>query len=130
MRDLSGIHGTYRKVEETAKAIQLIGIFLEERKIKPVWWYFDSPVSNSGRLKTLLGQIAATNAWQWTIDLAINPDKILIAAQIAVASSDSVILDACRQWVNLGSEIISRRISCAWVINLNSPNAIGCDRRP
>ncbi len=101
-RDLASIHGTYRKVEETVPAVELIGDFLTEisklcvepdvqRPFGPgppsnrgqdardtttaqILWLLDSPVSNSGRLKTLIGEIARAHAWPWEIRLTISPD--------------------------------------------------------
>src|SRR3972149_5061172 len=62
-RDLASIHGTYRKVTETIPAVQLIGDFLKEIGVIKVLLLLDSPVSNSGRLKTLIGEMAAKNNW-------------------------------------------------------------------
>ena len=57
-RDLASIHGTYRKVTETIPAVRMIGEFLQEIGAGKALWLLDSPVSNSGRLKTLIGQLA------------------------------------------------------------------------
>ena len=62
-RDLASIHGTYRRVTETIPAVQLIGEFLEEIGTAKALWLLDSPVSNSGRLKTLIGELAQENNW-------------------------------------------------------------------
>ena len=51
MRDMASMHGSWRKVAETAPAIELIGQTLEAEKIRQVKWLLDSPVSNSGRLR-------------------------------------------------------------------------------
>jgi hypothetical protein len=107
-RDLASIHGTYRKVEETVPAVRLIGGFLAELRtggarvegvppsnrgqdardttVAEVLWLLDSPVSNSGRLKTLLGQLARENNWSWEIRLTISPDAEL-SSQLTVPSS-------------------------------------------
>ena len=37
----------------------------------------DKPVSNSGRLKTLIAQLARENNWPWEIRLTISPDAEL-----------------------------------------------------
>jgi hypothetical protein len=63
-RDLASIHGTYRKVTETIPAIQLIGEYLQEIDTGRTLWLLDSPVSNSGRLKTLIGELADKNGCQ------------------------------------------------------------------
>jgi hypothetical protein len=56
LRDLASIHGTYRRVEETLPAVELIGRLLEVQAVSEVLWLLDRPVSNSGRLKTLAGR--------------------------------------------------------------------------
>jgi hypothetical protein len=120
-RDLASIHGTYRKVTETIPAIQLIGGFLEEIGVARALWLLDSPVSNSGRLKSLIGQLARENNWDWQIELLLSPDAELCKTDLIVASSDSVVLDACKRWVNLAAELIEREIASASVINLSDP---------
>lgn len=120
-RDLAGIHGTYRKVTETIPAIELIGAFLSRTNVKKAEWLLDSPVSNSGRLKTLIGEIARKNDWPWQVSLTLNPDAELIKGDRVVASSDSVVLDGCSRWVNLAAEIIKSHVLSANVIDLSSP---------
>lgn len=141
-RDLASIHGTYRKVEETIPAIKLIGEFLTEigtglggrgagakegsgpaaPRPSPLGprpsalWLLDSPVSNSGRLKTLIRQIACDNNWPWEIRLTISPDAELSRTDTIVVSTDSVILDACQKWTNLAAEIITQGLPSATVI--------------
>ncbi len=117
-RDLASIHGTYRKVTETIPAVLLIGEFLKEIAVAKALWLLDSPVSNSGRLKTLIGELAEKNNWNWEIELLLSPDAKLKKSDAVVASSDSVVLDECRNWVNLATEIIKKKLSSAWVIDL------------
>jgi len=117
-RDLASIHGTYRKVHETVPAVRMIGEFLQELGAGKVLWLLDSPVSNSGRLKTLIGELAEQNNWNWEIELLLSPDAELIKTDLIVASSDSVILDGCRRWVNLATEIIKQKLPSAWIIDL------------
>jgi hypothetical protein len=122
-RDLASIHGTYRKVTETIPAIKLIGTFLQQAKITESLWLLDSPVSNSGRLKTLIREIAEKNEWNWQIELVTSPDAVLIKGDPdsigIVATSDSVVLDGCKKWVNLAGEIIKEKLHNAIVIDLN-----------
>ncbi len=117
-RDLASIHGTYRKVEETIPAVKLIGEFLTEIRIASALWLLDSPVSNSGRLKTLLGQLARENGWPWEIRLTISPDAELSKMDTIVVSTDSIILDACPRWTNLAAAIITRKLPLATIIEL------------
>lgn len=118
-RDLASVHGTYRKVTETIPAVEMIGQFLQESDVSEAVWLLDSPVSNSGRLKTLIGELARKNNWDWEIELLLSPDAELKKTDLIVASSDSVVLDGCGCWLNLATEIISSRLSSAKVIDLS-----------
>lgn len=118
-RDLASIHGTYRKVTETIPAVRLIGDFLKKSGIKKALWLLDSPVSNSGRLKTLISELAEKNNWPWNIELSINPDYELIRKEDIIISSDSVVLDGCKVWVNLAGDIITHHIKKAWIVDLS-----------
>ena len=89
-RDLASIHGTYRKVTETIPAVKLIGGFLQQIGANQAFWLLDSPVSNSGRLKTLIRELAEKNGWNWQIELVISPDARLVKSEKTVASSDSI----------------------------------------
>jgi hypothetical protein len=117
-RDLASVHGTYRRVTETVPALQLIGEFLRETGAGAARWLLDSPVSNSGRLKTLIRELAEKNAWNWQVDLLLSPDAELKKTDLLVATSDSVVLDGCKRWVNLAMEIIEKKLPCARVIDL------------
>jgi len=117
-RDLASIHGTYRKVEETVPAIDLIGKFLTQIRIAGASWLLDSPVSNSGRLKTLFGQLASKHNWPWEIRLTISPDAELRKTDTIVVSTDSAVLDACRKWTNLAAEIITRELPQTTVLDI------------
>jgi hypothetical protein len=118
-RDLASIHGTYRKVDETIPAIQLIGKFLQNVSLSKALWLLDRPVSNSGRLKKLIGELAKENNWNWEIELLLNPDAELKKTDAVVASSDSVVLDECKKWVNLAAEIIKEKLASSNVIDLS-----------
>ena len=118
-RDLASIHGTYRKVTETIPAVQLIGRFLKEIAVNNVKWLLDSPVSNSGRLKTLIGELARKSQWKWEIKLLPSPDTELIKSELTIASSDSVVLDACKSWFNLARAIIEEKLPGTHLVDLS-----------
>ncbi|MBN1506665.1 MAG: DUF434 domain-containing protein [Sedimentisphaerales bacterium] len=120
LRDLASIHGTYRKVEETVPALKLIGTFLKKAGIASALWLLDSPVSNSGRLKTLIATVAKENDWNWDIRLSLNPDAELRQTHLIVATSDSIVLDGCKQWVNLGAEIVEVAIPNARTVTVGN----------
>ena len=118
-KDLASIHGTYKKVTETIPAINLIGNFLQKNQTTNALWLLDSPVSNSARLKTIIAQQAEKNNWNWEIKLLNNPDAELIKTQLIVATTDSVIIDKCKKWVNLAAEIIKKELTQTKIIDLS-----------
>ena len=117
-RDLASIHGTYRKVEETVPAVELIIDYLSESGARLIDWYLDRPVSNSGRLKALMADVLEARGRRWNIELVDNPDPILAAKRGPVVSADSWILDRCQRWVNLAGELIAARLGDAWCVDL------------
>src|SRR5829696_2241553 len=72
IRDLSSVHGSYRSVEETDRAIAMIGDALHRLAPSRVLWLLDRPVSNSGRLAAKLTGLATRNAWPWEVDVVFN----------------------------------------------------------
>lgn len=116
-RDLAGIHSTYRRVTETTGALGIIGRLLQERHIEKVCWLLDSPISNSAKLKNLMQDMARAQSWNWDIQLEACVDKTLIASDLPVASSDGVVLDNCRRWVNI-TEILIEAIQPPGIIDL------------
>lgn len=125
-RDLASVHGTYRKVEETIPAMEMIVDHLAGLGIPRIDWYLDRPVSNSGRLKMLILELLAGRSAtcgptaNWNIQLVNSPDDVLGSLREPIVTSDSVILDACRTWFNLAAEIIDAHVPNAWKVDLRS----------
>ena len=99
--------------------MQLIGRFLIEIGVTKVLWLLDSPVSNSGRLKSLIGGLVQKNNWNWEIQLLASPDGKLSKTDMIVVSSDSVVLDRCKHWANLAGAIIEQKLSDAYIVDLS-----------
>jgi hypothetical protein len=116
-RDLMGVHGTYRRVEETLPALQLLADFITAAAIGPCTWYLDRPVSNSGRLRELILQAARERRLEWSVELVFNPDPILAAATQTIASADAAILDRCSRWVNLARAVIVATVPTARIVD-------------
>lgn len=115
-RDIAGVHGTYRKVEETHPAIELAGDCLVRLGPAGIVWFLDSPVGNSGRLNLILLEIAAHRGWNWSVNVVPNPDASLIATDAVVATADSIILDRCRHWFNLAGQVIDGLTNVAHLV--------------
>jgi hypothetical protein len=119
-RDLAGVHGTYRRVEETLPAAVLIGSALDALGIGEARWYFDSPVSNSGRLAAALRELAGERGWSWTVELVFSADPILAESRELVATADSGTLDHDVRWFPLARAVIDGSIPRANVIDLGA----------
>ena len=101
-------------------ALTLIGRTIADYGVARCTWYLDEPVSNSGRLKAIMAGVAEANGWAWDVQIVMNPDTVLSAARSVVATADSAILDACRQWSNLAREVIDRHFMPArLIVNLS-----------
>lgn len=105
-RDISGVHGTYKKVNQTIQVLNMVGDYLNLCGVNHVIWVLDKPVSNSGRLKTLMREIAEENKYPWEIILDNNPDKMIAESECIGVSSDAWILDRVGKWYNLASTLI------------------------
>jgi hypothetical protein len=120
VRDIAGIHGTYRTVEETIPAFELIADTLNRLEVAHVLWLFDSPVSNSGKLKTLVYELAGKNDWPWDVELLTNPDTEMIATDKIIVTADSDVLDKCTHFSNLTAYIIDKLETSANIIDLSN----------
>jgi hypothetical protein len=118
LRDIAGVHGTYRKVEETIPALHLIGDFLQSLSLSRCVWLLDSPVSNSGRLRGIILEAAQEHHWNFDVQLVPDPDPILIQSKEIIASADSAILDRCTHWFNLNDHLIPCQTPNAWLVDL------------
>lgn len=115
-RDISGVHGSYKRVKKTENAILLVRKTLSELKVKSIKWYLDQPVSNSGRLKMQLLDIGRRNNSNWDVEVVYDPDKILAESKSIVITSDGWILDRAQKWFNLGAYLMEKYIKEANVI--------------
>jgi hypothetical protein len=115
-RDMASIHGSYRRVNQTVEAIQLVGEFFETHGVGSVLWRIDRPVSNSGRLLASLLEQAQRHAWNWSAQLDDDPDRVLGSQHQLVATADAVVLDRVQRWANVARWIIDRRVPQAWVV--------------
>lgn len=117
IRDLAGLRGTYRLIEQTDIAIQLIGEQLLKLQAEEVIFYLDAPVSNTGRLKQRIYELFEDYPFLVRVKLVNNADVILERLE-NVVTSDAIILNKCKSWYNLTSEIVSEKIPDALLIDL------------
>ncbi|WP_195940314.1 DUF434 domain-containing protein [Romboutsia sp. 1001713B170131_170501_G6] len=119
IRDLAGLRGTYKIIDKTEEALNLIGRFFNEYNASKVIFYLDSPVSNSANLKYKI--LDCTKNWGFNIDVVlVNNADILLEKLDRVVSSDAAIIDKCISYFNIAKEIIDKYIQEANIINLNT----------
>lgn len=121
-RDMASIHGSYRKVQQTQQAIELVGRMLEELGVAHVLWRIDRPVSNSGRLKMLLLEHAKESGYHWQVSLDDDPDRVLGDQFSIVVSADSAVIDRVAVWSNLAKEIVDRYVPEATIVPMQTPS--------
>jgi len=125
LRDIASIHGTFRTVEETQPAIGKIGDAIERLGFASCVWYFDRPVSNSGRICSMIREMGEQQQWSWRVQLENDPDPILRDATECVATSDSVILDGCAKWIDLPELALRLGGVSYWFVDLAPANLHG-----
>lgn len=118
IRDMAGLRGTYRIVDKTEKALELLLNALEEKRPDRAVIYLDSPVSNSGRLKGFI--LEKAEAYDVNIEVEVIPDvDRVLSGMEYVVTADGIILDHCKSWYNLNSEIIRASIENPWIYALS-----------
>lgn len=119
IRDLSSVHGSYRSVNETDAALNLIGASFESLLPSTVVWLLDRPISNSGRLAKRIRDAALEKGWNWSVEVVFNPDAEISASDRIVISSDSQVLERVSRWLNFNRLLIERVLDDSWLIDLS-----------
>jgi hypothetical protein len=120
MRDIAGVHGSYRRVEETVPALGLIATCVAELGVAKCRFLLDRPVSNSGRLAALIEQHAQARSWPFEARVVPDPDAELVVCTDVVASADGEVLDRCGSWFNLARECVERHVPLARTLDLSA----------
>jgi hypothetical protein len=126
IRDLAGFRGTYRLIDKTHIAIILIGEMLEKNKVGKAIFYLDAPVSNSGKLKERILELLNEFSFEVQVETINNVDANLEIAD-NVITSDAIILDKCKSWINLNKKIVESNIGNYSYIDFSL--LTDCDKR-
>lgn len=119
VRDLAAMRGTYRILECTERVAELFLEKVRECSEGEKWGadiFLDAPVSNSGRLKSLLSEKGAAMGGDISCELVPNADNILKGRE-NVVTADAIILNECKSWLNFAAEIISEKLPDTRVID-------------
>ena len=82
---------------------------LEKNKVGKAIFYLDAPVSNSGKLKQRILELLNEFSFDLQVENINNVDVNLETAE-NVITSDAIILDKCKSWINLNKKIIESNI--------------------
>ncbi|MBP5455489.1 MAG: DUF434 domain-containing protein [Paludibacteraceae bacterium] len=107
IRDLAALRGSYRIIPETEEAVRILLDTLAEMEVAEVHILLDEPVSNSGRLMTLIAEIGEKQPFKLDIQILKEVDRTLWEKE-NVITSDSIILDHCKSWVNLMKKCVEK----------------------
>ena len=121
VRDIAGMRGTYHPCDETTQAISMLYDYLDKAGAGDVDILVDAPVSNSGRLRSLLvdGTAAHPNL-DVQVTLERDVDAVLSTLPDVIITSDSMILDHCSSWLNAAADILET-IDDVWLIRPIGP---------
>ena len=108
IRDLAALRGTYRIIPETRLAVNTMFSLLEKLQVNKVTILLDEPVSNSGRLKTLMAEAGEARSFNLDIQIRKDIDRSLYEKE-NVVTSDSIIQDRCFSWVNVTAAIMKQK---------------------
>lgn len=99
IRDLAGLRGTYRLIDKTETAIDMIGQKLNAMKIKKCVFYLDKPVSNSGKLKAKIFEVLEKYDFETDVQIVNDADQALVSLE-NVISSDAMVIERSESWIN------------------------------
>ena len=119
LRDLASVHGTYRTMRDTPRALMALGTVLAALHLQTVRFVLDAPVANAGRLAQQMRALAATQAWPWEVVLVPSADAVLRQTSALVATSDSGILDAPVLWYDLAAAVVAHQGLAVWCLDLH-----------
>ncbi len=105
-RDIAQLSRAFRFSPETARALELLADFLRVHRPGPVTVLYDAPLSRSGELARRTREVFAARGITAEVRAVPVPEKELLAFSGAVATSDTHLIDACKDLVDLAGEII------------------------
>lgn len=109
VRDLAGLHGSYRLIPETDLAIKALLSALDRLGVSGAVIYLDKQVSNSGRLRERIRTLAGNTGYELQVILDGQVDTVLKSKPLT-ASGDAIILDECGEWFSLARYVIGTEI--------------------
>jgi hypothetical protein len=109
VRDSSETHGSYRRSELTARALQEIAAELKSMAPSRIDVFLDAPIAFSGLMAEEVRLMTAGIPCPAEVSVAHSADYPLKGYAGIVATSDSVILDSAQRILDLPRSVLQRR---------------------
>jgi len=119
LRDIAGVHGSYRAVDETMPALERLAAFAGSLGCAACEILLDAPVSNSGRLRGRIERLARERGWPLQAQVVPDADAALVSSGGILASADGAVLDRCARWFNLARACVQESIPLARIVDLS-----------
>lgn len=117
LRDLASVHGSYRRVEETERALALLVEELCALDVAFVHVLLDRPVGNSGRVRGLFEAELTRRGLASEVRLEDRVDRALLSLALPVASSDGFLIERA-PWFDLPRALALRHGLARWCLAL------------
>ncbi len=118
-RDVAGVHGTYRAIPSTERAIRLALDAGGRHGASACHWFFDRNVSNSGRTADRVRALMREVGLGGEVAVVDSADPLLKRRQGIVCSSDGPVLDRVAAWTDMPGEALGD--VAYWRIELGGP---------
>lgn len=105
-RDIAQLSRAFCFSPESEQALILLAGYLQAHLPGPVLVLYDAPLSRSGELARRTRELFAAQGIRAEVRAVPVPEKELLVFPGAVATSDTHLIDACQELVDLAGEII------------------------
>jgi len=121
IRDIAGVSGGYKETAETREALQLIMDLLRSAAPQEVCFLFDSPISGSGELASLIRDLMKERGIQGDAVAVKVPERIMADYAGICASSDTAVIDHAEGVFDLAGHLITEQLHIACINLRNKP---------
>lgn len=106
IRDVGQVSRAFRASPETEEALLLLGDYLALQQAGPVRVFYDAPLSRSGELARHTRELWTARGLAMEAAAVPVPERELLAFSGPIASSDTHLIDAREEIIDLAGEII------------------------
>jgi hypothetical protein len=106
IRDVGQVSRAFRASPETEQALILLGDYLVQPQVGPVSVFYDAPLSLSGELARRTRELWAARGLKVSAAAVPVPERELLVFSGPIASSDTHLINARQEIVDLAGEVI------------------------